>query len=62
MAWSETFATSWMQTLPALGSLVGENVFELHAEDVTPPPYNQPPYPPAGDTDTCTVTVTGMTP
>ncbi len=59
---SETFVTSWMQTLPALGSLVGANVFELYAEDVTPPPYNQPPYPPAGDTDTSTVTVTAMTP
>jgi len=45
---SETFVTTWMQTLPALGSLVGANVFELHAEDVTPPPFNQPPFPPSG--------------
>ncbi len=59
---NEMFVTSWQQTLPALGSLVGANVFVLYAEDVTPPPYNQPPYPPAGDTDTCTVTVTAMTP
>jgi len=29
---------------------------------VTPPPYNQPPYPPAGDTDTASCTVTGIAP
>ncbi len=59
---TETFVTAWQQTLPALGSLVGENVFELDAEDVTPPPYNQPPYPPAGDTATASCIVTGITP
>jgi hypothetical protein len=38
---------------------VGLNEFRLFAADVTPAPYNQPPYPPAGDTDTdgCTITV-----
>ncbi len=53
-----SFVTSWNQNLPALGTLVGSNVFSLVAEDVTPAPYNQPPYPPAGDTagDACTVT------
>ena len=30
--------------------------------DVTPPPYNLPPYPPAGDTDTAGCTVTGAAP
>ncbi len=59
---NEMYVTAWMQTLPALGTLVGSNVFELHAEDVTPPPYNQPPYPPAGDTDTASCTVTGIAP
>ncbi len=56
---NETFVTAWMQTLPALESLVGANVFELHVEDVTPTPYNQPPYPPSGDIDTATCTVMG---
>ncbi len=59
---NETFVTAWMQTLPALASLAGANVFELHAEDVTPSPYNQPPYPAAGDVDTATCTVTGIAP
>jgi len=45
-----SYFTSWSQSLPALGTLVGDNIFTLVAEDVTPSPYNQPPYPPAGDT------------
>jgi len=45
-----SYFTSWYQSLPALGTLVGDNVFTIIAEDVTPSPYNQPPYPPAGDT------------
>ena len=54
----ETFSTSWAQNIPALGSMIGDNVFSLFAEDVTPAPYNQPPYPASGDTatDVCTVT------
>lgn len=52
------FTASWGQTIPALGSLIGDNIFELLVADVTPPPWNQPPYPPSGDTglDHCTVT------
>lgn len=54
----ESYGTSWVQGLPALGSLAGANVFELSGEDVTPTPFNQPPYPASGDTasDSCTVT------
>ncbi len=54
----ETFSTSWNQNLPALGTLVGSNVFTIVGEDVTPAPYNQPPFAPSGDTatDDCTVT------
>ena len=37
--------------LPALGTVVGDNTFTLIGEDVTPAPYNQPPYSPSGDTD-----------
>jgi len=56
----EVFSTFWNQSLPALGSLVGSNVFTLFGEDVTPAPYNQPPFAPSGDTDSdaCTVTAT----
>ncbi len=58
----ETFTTSWQQVLPALDRLVGLNLFELHAEDVTPPPYNQPPYLPSGATVTAACSVTGLAP
>lgn len=57
-----SFITSWPQNIPALGSVVGDNTFQLVAEDVTPSPFNQPPYPPAGDTSTSTCTVTGVAP
>jgi hypothetical protein len=54
----EVFVRSWGQAFPALGSLAGDNFFTIEAEDVTPAPFNQPPYPPSGDTatDGCTVT------
>ncbi len=56
----ETYSTVWNQSLPALGSLVGDNVFTLIGVDVTPAPYNQPPFAPSGDTDSdaCTVVAT----
>ncbi len=57
-----SYVTTWNQTIPAYGSVVGENVFQLLAQDVTPPPFNQPPYPPAGATATATCTVTGIAP
>jgi len=57
-----TFSTSWNQTIPATGALLGENLFRLVAMDITPAPYNQPPYPPAGDSATDTATITGMAP
>jgi len=54
----ETYSTTWNQAIPALGTLIGDNVFELRVADVTPAPWNLPPYPPAGDTamEACTVT------
>jgi len=58
IAGGDTFVATWGQNFPGLPTLVGTNVFTLLAEDVTPSPYNQPPYAPAGDTasDSCTVT------
>ncbi len=58
----ESYVTNWYQTIPALGSVVGDNLFSLVAEDVTPAPYNQPPYPAAGDTATDACIVTGIAP
>jgi hypothetical protein len=58
----ELFATGWNQLFPALAALAGDNVFTLMVEDVTPAPYNQPPYLPSGDTATGSCTVTGVAP
>jgi hypothetical protein len=55
-------SSAWSQTIPALGSLAGINTFRLAVEDVTPAPYNQPPYPPSGDKDTDACQVTGVMP
>jgi len=46
----ELYNTSWLQNLPAYPALDGLNRFTLTVEDVTPPPYNSPPYLPSGDT------------
>jgi len=59
---SEVFSTNWNQNLPAYGALVGNNVFTLLGLDVTPSPFNQPPYPASGDTGTAACTVTGQAP
>jgi hypothetical protein len=55
----DSYIATWNQNFPSLGSLVGDNTFSLTAQDVTPSPWNQPPYPPAGDTATAGCTVTG---
>lgn len=62
IAAGESFETSWGQQIPALGSMIGANRFTLTAEDITPAPYNQPPYPAAGYQATDACTVTGVAP
>ena len=57
-----SFSTAWNQNIPSIGSVVGDNIFSLVGEDVTPAPWNQPPYPPSGSTDTSSCTVTGIAP
>jgi len=59
---SSSFQSIFGVNFPALGSLVGVNTFTLTAADVTPAPYNQPPYAAAGDTDSDVCTVTGVAP
>ncbi len=56
----EVYSNMWTQNLPGLASMVGNNVFTLTGVDVTPAPYNQPPFAPSGDThtDACTVVAT----
>jgi hypothetical protein len=58
----ESWSASWNTTIPALGSVIGENSFTLVAVDVTPSPFNQPPYPPDGDSALAVCTVTGVAP
>ena len=58
----ESWNAAWNTTIPALGSVIGANSFTLVAVDVTPSPFNQPPYPPAGDTSIASCTVTGIAP
>ena len=62
IAAGSSYISSWNQNIPALGMLIGDNIFSLAVEDVTPSPYNQPPYPPSGDTGTANCTVTGVAP
>jgi photosystem II stability/assembly factor-like uncharacterized protein len=57
-----SFTTGWVQYLPALFALEGDNVFTLTATDVTAAPYNQPPYPASGDSDVDSCTVLGIVP
>ena len=62
LAAAETMDIIWNQVIPALQPVLGDNLFTLVAEDVTPAPYNQPPYPPSGDTATDGAMVTGFVP
>jgi hypothetical protein len=58
----ESRLATWLQPLPASGQLDGASTFTLWAADVTPPPYNEPPYTPSGDTAANECTVTGVVP
>jgi hypothetical protein len=59
---SSSFTTQFPVDIPALPSVIGENTFSLLALDVTPPPYNQPPYPPSGGACTQINVVTAQAP
>jgi hypothetical protein len=41
---------------------VGVSTFTLTGVDVTPAPYNQPPYTPSGDSDSAGCTITASAP
>jgi len=49
-------------TVPESPTWIGINTATLVAEDVTPAPYNQPPFPPSGDMDTDVCEVVGVAP
>jgi photosystem II stability/assembly factor-like uncharacterized protein len=58
----ENFTAGWNQNMPALFALEGDNVFTFSVRDVTPAPFNQPPYPASDDTDFDSCTVIGLVP
>ncbi len=57
-----TFSMVWQKDIPLLGAVVGSNEFTVVAMDVTPVPYNQPPYLPSGAVDSDNCTVVGIAP
>jgi len=54
------FTQTWAVMIPPRQSMHGENKFILSSIDVTPPPYNQPPYWPSGRTASDSCAVTGL--
>jgi len=57
----DSFVTSWSQNIPAVRRVIGTDQFVLTAVDITPAPYNQPPYPSSGDvcTAVCEIVANG---
>jgi hypothetical protein len=43
-----TWDRCWNNEMTDLQTLKDKNIVRLHVVDVTPPPFNQPPYPPSG--------------
>jgi len=58
----DSYTASWTQSIPAIGSVIGTNLFTIEAEDISPAPYNQPPHPMSGDTDSDVCSVVGIVP
>lgn len=58
IAGNSSYEASWVVNTPAYPTVLGNNLFTLYVEDVTPAPYNQPPWSGSGDTgaDSCEVT------
>jgi len=52
LAASGTWNQCWNNQVDDLQTLEEKNIVRLTVVDVTPPPYNQPPYPPSGATAT----------
>jgi len=52
----------WTQVLPNRWSFAGENLFLTRVVDITPPPYNLPPYQASGGSAIDTFTFTGIEP
>jgi hypothetical protein len=59
---NEVLFRNWTVGFPAGPTLAGTNSFYFQVMDTTPAPYNQPPYPPSGDTATRVRSVTAALP
>ena len=57
-----SYVSQWNMNIPAYGTVLGNNTFRLYTEDVTPAPYNQPPFAPSGDTCSTTNVVIASAP
>lgn len=53
---------TWNQEIPAHYAFLGSSEFRLTVEDVTPAPYNQPPYLASGDVSSRFCIVSGVAP
>jgi hypothetical protein len=58
----QRYTVQWSQEFPAASTVLGNNIFTLRAEDITPAPFNQPPYPASGHTLSRAVVVTTVAP
>jgi len=52
----------WDEFFPAEVGMVGTSTYHIYLADVTPAPYNQPPFPSSGDTATASCTIVGKKP
>ncbi len=57
-----SYAAGWSELILDNGTMTGLNSALLIIEDVTPAPYNQPPFPASGYVDTASCTVEGIAP
>jgi len=62
LAPASTYFTQFPVNFPGLPTVLGDNTFVLSTVDVTPAPYNQPPYPSSGDSCTKTNVVDANAP
>jgi len=62
IAAGDTHSVGFYQQIPSHPTVIGVNTITVTGTDITAAPFNQPPYPPSGDTDVDDCTVTGIAP
>jgi len=56
----EVLDAGFSKMIPALPTTTGDNLMTFNGMDITPAPYNQPPYAPSGDTDSAQCLIEGL--